>query len=196
MTTRTSPLAARVILYGTLFIVRCTSGSSYLRPMRRLIEKMVFSGLVTACRLATWPTRRSPLLVIATTEGVSREPSLFSNTTGSPASMTAITELVVPRSMPSTFAIASCFLPYSSSSKPFTGKRTLMSTLVHAPEILLRQLSVGTVLLLGNMLGKQIDLLTGLTYCTFQVSEGSRHNNRLSHTLTSFWLIPPHPPHS
>ena len=38
--------------------------------MKRLIEKMVFSGLVTACRLATWPTRRSPSLAMATTEGV------------------------------------------------------------------------------------------------------------------------------
>jgi len=31
--------------------------------MKRLMEKMVFSGLVMAWRLATWPTRRSPLLV-------------------------------------------------------------------------------------------------------------------------------------
>ena len=30
--------------------------------MKRLIEKMVFSGLVTAWRFATWPTRRSPSL--------------------------------------------------------------------------------------------------------------------------------------
>src|SRR5260370_25020379 len=95
-----------------MFIVRCTSGSSNLRPMSRLMEKTVFSGLVTACRLAIWPTRRSPFLVTATTEAVSREPSLFSNTVGSPASMTAITELVVPRSMPSTFAIAFRFLPF------------------------------------------------------------------------------------
>ena len=28
--------------------------------MKRLIEKTVFSGLVTAWRLATWPTSRSP----------------------------------------------------------------------------------------------------------------------------------------
>src|SRR5439155_9396494 len=83
--------------------------------MRRLIEKTVFSGLVTACRFATWPTRRSPLLVIATTEGVRREPSLFSRTVGSPPSMTAITELVVPRSMPITFAIASRFLPFRAA---------------------------------------------------------------------------------
>ena len=103
--TCTSPLGARVILYGTLFMVRCTSGSSYLRPIRRLIEKMVFSGLVTDWRFATWPTNRSPLFVIATTEGVSREPSLFSRTVGSPASITATTELVVPRSIPITFAI-------------------------------------------------------------------------------------------
>ena len=40
--------------------------------MKRLIEKTVFSGLVTAWRLATCPTRRSPDLVKATTDGVSR----------------------------------------------------------------------------------------------------------------------------
>ena len=39
--------------------------SSNLRPMNRLIEKTVFSGLVTACRLATWPTSRSPSLANA-----------------------------------------------------------------------------------------------------------------------------------
>src|SRR5258708_1062832 len=88
-----------------VFTMRWTSGSSYLRPMRRLMEKNVFSGLVTACLFATWPTNRSPLLVIATTEGVIRDPSAFSRTVGSPASMTAITELVVPRSMPMTLAI-------------------------------------------------------------------------------------------
>ncbi len=68
--------------------------------MNRLIEKMVCFGLVTACRLATWPTRRSPSLVNATTEGVVRPPSALGMTTGSPPSMTATTELVVPRSMP------------------------------------------------------------------------------------------------
>src|SRR4051794_273967 len=68
--------------------------------MKRLMEKMVFSGLVTACRLATCPTSRSPDLVKATTDGVSRPPSGFVMTTGSPPSMTATTELVVPRSMP------------------------------------------------------------------------------------------------
>ncbi len=40
--------------------------------MKRLIEKMVFSGLVMAWRLATCPTSRSPLLVNATTDGVVR----------------------------------------------------------------------------------------------------------------------------
>src|SRR5687767_7093864 len=68
--------------------------------MNRLMEKMVFSGLVTAWRLATWPTRRSPVLVNATTDGVSRLPSGLVMTTGSPPSMTATTELVVPKSMP------------------------------------------------------------------------------------------------
>ena len=41
--------------------------------MKRLIEKTVFSGLVTAWRLATWPTSRSPLpFANATTDGVVR----------------------------------------------------------------------------------------------------------------------------
>jgi hypothetical protein len=34
--------------------------------MKRLMEKTVFSGLVTACRFATVPTSRSPPLVKAT----------------------------------------------------------------------------------------------------------------------------------
>src|SRR5262252_5305251 len=96
--TRTSPLRARTTLYGTIFISSFTS--SYLRPMNRLIEKTVFSGFVTAWRLATWPTSRSPALVNATTDGVSRLPSGLVITTGSPPSMTATTELVVPRSIP------------------------------------------------------------------------------------------------
>ena len=50
--------------------------------MNRLMEKMVFSGLVTAWRLATWPTRRSPALLKATTEGVMRLPSAFWITVG------------------------------------------------------------------------------------------------------------------
>jgi hypothetical protein len=45
--------------------------------MNRLIEKMVFSGFVTAWRLATCPTGRSPVLLNATTEGVRRLPSAF-----------------------------------------------------------------------------------------------------------------------
>ena len=51
--------------------------------MKRLIEKMVFSGLVTAWRLATWPTRRSPSLLKATTDGVVRPPSELVMTLGS-----------------------------------------------------------------------------------------------------------------
>ena len=68
--------------------------------MKRLMEKIVFCGLVTAWRLATVPTRRSPDCVKATTEGVVRPPSEFSMTVGSPPSSTAMQELVVPRSMP------------------------------------------------------------------------------------------------
>ena len=61
---------------------------------------MVFSGLVMAWRLATWPTSRSPSLAKPTTDGVMREPSSLAMTTASLPSMTATTELVVPRSIP------------------------------------------------------------------------------------------------
>src|SRR5213082_2685478 len=74
------------------------------RPMKRLIEKIVFWGLVTACRFATWPTSRSPSFVNATTDGVTRPPSALGMTTGSPPSITATTELVVPRSIPITLS--------------------------------------------------------------------------------------------
>src|SRR2546427_3796830 len=61
---------------------------------------MVRSGLVMAWRLATSPTSPSPVFENATTEGVVREPSELGATTGSPASRTETTELVVPRSIP------------------------------------------------------------------------------------------------
>ena len=99
---RTSPFGPATTLYGTIVSSSLTSAS--LRPMKRLIEKIVFSGFITACRLATVPTRRSPESVKATTEGVVRPPSAFSSTVGSSPSITAMAELVVPRSMPIVFA--------------------------------------------------------------------------------------------
>ncbi len=73
--------------------------------MKRLMEKTVFSGLVIAWRLATCPTSLWPSLVKPTTDGVVRPPSGLGMTTGSPPSMTATQELVVPKSMPITFPI-------------------------------------------------------------------------------------------
>src|SRR5208283_3790933 len=75
-------------------------GSSNERPIRRLMAKKVLEGLVTAWRLAGWPTRRSPSSRMATTDGVVRAPSAFSITFGVLPSMIATQELVVPRSMP------------------------------------------------------------------------------------------------
>src|SRR5262245_43726222 len=85
--------------------------------MNRLIEKTVFSGFVIACRRAAAPTRRSPDSVNPTTEGVVRPPSRFGMTTGWPPSITATTELVVPRSMPTIrdFALL-MLLPRSGAS--------------------------------------------------------------------------------
>ncbi len=73
--------------------------------MCRLTERIVRSGLVMAWRLATSPTSTSPDLANPTTDGVVRPPSAFGMTTGSPASSTDTTELVVPRSIPTALAI-------------------------------------------------------------------------------------------
>ena len=82
-----------------------TMGSSWRLPMSLLTAKIVFSGLVMACLLAIWPTRRSPLSETAATEGVVRVPSALARTLGSPPSIMATQELVVPKSIPITFAI-------------------------------------------------------------------------------------------
>src|SRR5258705_9682039 len=57
-------------------------------------------------RLASWPTRRWAVLVKATTDGMVRPPSADAMTVGSPPSMTATTEFVVPRSMPMILPIS------------------------------------------------------------------------------------------
>src|SRR5215213_3472588 len=100
LTTTPSDFGSLSTVYGTSFLLRWTSGSSQRRPMNRLIEKTVFWGLVTAWRFARRPTSRSPDFVNATTDGTVRPPSAEGMTVGSPPSMTATTELVVPRSIP------------------------------------------------------------------------------------------------
>src|SRR5580704_16205232 len=104
-----------MILYGTRPMSFLVIGSSKERPMRRLMAKKVRSGLVTAWRLAGWPTRRSPSSVKATMDGVVRAPSEFSMTFGVAPSMTATQELVVPRSMPMTLAMY--FYPHVSRDR-------------------------------------------------------------------------------
>src|SRR5215212_679270 len=66
---------------------------------------MVLAALVTACRLAIWPTRRSPLSVKPTTVGVVRPPSLLGTICTAPPSSTATQQLVVPKSIPTTLPI-------------------------------------------------------------------------------------------
>src|SRR5947207_10463659 len=75
--------------------------------MKRLMEKIVFLGLVTCWCLAGCPTRISPLSVKATTEGVRRLPWALTKTLGWSPSMMATTLLVVPRSIPIGFAMIS-----------------------------------------------------------------------------------------
>jgi hypothetical protein len=73
--------------------------------------------LVIAWRFATWPTNRSPLFVKATTDGVVRCPSWFAITVGWPASITATTELVVPKSIPMILPIPLLILPSLNQSR-------------------------------------------------------------------------------
>src|SRR5437762_1233686 len=56
-------------------------------------------------RFASCPTSRSPLFVNATTDGVIRPPSAFGMIVGSPPSIYATAEFVVPRSIPITRGI-------------------------------------------------------------------------------------------
>jgi hypothetical protein len=81
-------------------------------PIKRLIEKTVFFEFVTAWRFAACPTNRSPFFAKPTIEGVVLAPSEFAITTGSFPSITATTELVVPRSIPIILPAIVFFLSY------------------------------------------------------------------------------------
>src|SRR3990170_6746826 len=74
-----------------------TSGSLYFLPIKRLTENTVVFGLTTIWRFAGSPTT---FLVGSTTEGIVFLPSALWITLGFPASTTATTELVVPKSIP------------------------------------------------------------------------------------------------
>src|SRR5258707_11658919 len=98
----------------------------------------------------------SPLF-IATIEGVTREPSALGITTGSPPSMTATQELVVPRSIPITFGtIASYYfdLVVVCVGTPYATLRIrILQPAVHslpAPYSALRQWRVHTACALGQ----------------------------------------------
>ncbi len=97
-----------------------TSSESNLRPMRRFTANTVASGFVIAWRLAICPTSRSPASVNPTIEGVVRLPSEFGMTTGSPPSMTATHEFVVPRSIPITLPMR-CAAPPRKARLDGTG---------------------------------------------------------------------------
>src|SRR6185295_14804175 len=84
ISTQASPFGDGTTRNGLTVIAFFASGESYRRPIIRFTAKTVASGLVMACRLAIWPTRRSPDSVHATIDGVVRLPSELGITTGSP----------------------------------------------------------------------------------------------------------------
>src|SRR5213592_2076615 len=89
-----------------------------LVPISRLTDRIVRSGLVMAWRLATSPTRTSPVFEKPTTDGVVRPPSALGMTVGSPASSTETTELVVPRSIPTALGMGD-LLPIRRSQQTY-----------------------------------------------------------------------------
>src|SRR5688572_27869750 len=99
-----------------VYFLPSISSVLHVVPMCRLTERMVRSTLVTAWFLADWPTRTSPFLAKATTDGVVREPSEFAMTVGSPPSRTVTTELVVPRSIPTARAMGWTSLIWGTGS--------------------------------------------------------------------------------
>eukprot|EP00048_Salpingoeca_helianthica_P001201 m.47485 g.47485 ORF g.47485 m.47485 type:complete len:684 (-) comp11278_c0_seq2:30-2081(-) len=78
--------------------------------MSRFAAVMVLVGLIRACRLAAWPTKRSPVFVKATMDGVVWFPSASGMTRGFFPSMKLTHDCVVPRSMP-TITVAGSFAP-------------------------------------------------------------------------------------
>src|ERR671938_823126 len=112
------------------------SGDFQSVPMCRLTLRIVRSTLVTAWFLADWPTRTSPFLANATTDGVVREPSELAMTVGSPPSRTVTTELVVPRSIPTARAMELASLPVCRAGTGLCGEsvsalRGVHSTFLH-----------------------------------------------------------------
>src|SRR3712207_966918 len=103
--------ASRLIFMSTRAEISCgvyflpSMSIDQLVPISRLTDRIVRSGLVTACRLATSPTSTSPFRAKATIEGVVRDPSALAMTVGSPPSRTLTQEFVVPRSMPTARAM-------------------------------------------------------------------------------------------
>ena len=100
MWTRTSPSLPSVTLYATLARAFWTNSSLNFRPMNRLTEYTVSSGYMMARALAAFPTNNSPLRPNPTTEDVRSLLSRLSIILGSPFQIWAMTELVVPRSIP------------------------------------------------------------------------------------------------
>src|SRR3954449_6127271 len=126
----------RALISCGVYFLPSISGDFQLVPISRLTLRMVRSTLVTAWFLADWPTRTSPFLAKATTEGVVRDPSELAMTVGSPPSRTVTTELVVPRSIPTARSMELASLSVccgGAGSDPVVGVHDLASGPLNFP---------------------------------------------------------------
>merc|ERR1712159_753982 len=92
-------LLSLTTLKGQCLASLCTTGSSYLRPMRRLASKMVLMGFMAHWLLAASPMRRS-VSVKATYDGVVRLPWSLAMISTRSFCQIPTHEYVVPRSIP------------------------------------------------------------------------------------------------
>ena len=103
--TQASPLSALIILNGTISASFWTVGSLKDLPISLFIANRVFSGFVTPCLFAGWPTIFSEFSSNPTIDGVVLAPSEFSITLEFFPSIIEIQQFVVPKSIPITLLI-------------------------------------------------------------------------------------------
>src|SRR5271154_1159367 len=154
--------------------------------MNRLMEYTVFSGFVIDWRFATWPTSRSPLFVIATTEGVVRAPSWLGITVGSPPCMTATTELVVPKSMPIILLIECAPVESSRAQPAAPGNET--KAIIHVERVIVK-LSVCLYSTVNACFTVLVSQIKRCAHGDFPAASGKAKKPSLSVSSPSRWQV-------
>ena len=111
------------LLGQTAWTAECYEGEA----AGAILERLRGHDAEGAQKAAKLLESRSPLSVNATTDGVVRAPSTLEITTGSPPCQLAMTELVVPRSIPTAVAMTHSFRSVRPVSKRTASSATSTS---------------------------------------------------------------------